>query len=176
MNACWHHRFLGVALLTLAVSACTTGTPLRPTEKMSPQKHAQQVYQILIAREGRSQPRDPRTLSGFPEAPIEVAQQLETLAASRYGKEKEALLELAQALRRLGRYSQVLFRVKADDVIVKYKALARTEAQSAHAGWNTLPIGFYEVWGERKGKVVSTVNEYDILQQKVVIDLVVEQH
>jgi hypothetical protein len=174
MNACPRHRFFGGMLLVLMVSACATGAPLRPIEKMSPQKHAQQIYQILIAREGRSQPRDPRTLSGFPEAPTEVAQQLETLAASRYGKEREALLDLAQALRRLGLYSQVLFRAKADDVTVKYKALARTEAQSAHTGWNNLPIGFYEVWGERKGKVVSAVNEYDILQQKVVIDVVVE--
>jgi len=174
MNACWRHRFFFVMLMVLTIFACATGTSLRPTEKISPQQHAQQIYQMLIAREGRSQPRDPRTLSGFPEAPTEVAQQLETLAASRYGKEREALLELAQALKRLGLFSQVLFRAKADDVIVKYKALARPEVQSAHTGWNNLPIGFYEVWGERRGKVVSAVNEYDILQQKVVIDLVVE--
>jgi len=128
---------------------------------------------MLLAREGHSQQRDPRTLSGFPEAPTEVAQQLEALAASRQGKEREALLELAQALRRTGLYSQVMFRAKPDDIVVKYKALARTEAQAAHAGWNNLPIGFYEVWAERKGKAVSEANEYDIIQRKLVIDLII---
>jgi hypothetical protein len=174
MNTCRQLRSLCAVLVALSVSARATGVQLRPTEKLSPRAHAQRIYEVLLAREGRSQPRDPRTLSGFPEAPTEVAQQLEALAASKHGQEREALLELAQALRRLGLYSQVLFRAKPDDVIVKYKALARADAQTAHAGWNNLPIGFYEVWAERNGKPVSEANKYDILQRKIVIDLAIK--
>src|SRR6185295_13975978 len=115
MNARWLRRIPLAVLLSLAVTAWATGVQLKPTEKMSPQTHAQRIYLMLLAREGRSQPRDPRTLAGFPEAPTEVAQQLEALAASKQGKEREALLELAQALRRTGLYSQVLFRAKTDE-------------------------------------------------------------
>lgn len=170
MNAYWLLRSLCSVLVALSVFAMQ----LKPAEKMSPHTHAQKIYQVLVERKGRSQPRDPRTLSGFPEAPTEVAQQLEALAASKQGEERDALLELAQALRRTGLYCQVLFRAKPGDVIVKYKALARTDAQTAHAGWNNLPIGLYEVWAERNGKAVSEANEYDILQRKIVIDLVIK--
>lgn len=159
-----------LVLLVFSVFAFATGAKLKPTEKISPRTHAQQIYEDLLAREGR-QPRDPLTLSGFPEAPTEVAQQLEALAASKGGQEREALLELARALRKLGLYSQVRFRTKPEDVIVKYKALARADAQTAHAGWNNLPIGFYEVWAERNGKTVSETNRYDIIQRKIVIVL-----
>ncbi len=169
MNVNWRQRFFCLALV-LAL-ACATTPQLRPVERMSPQTHAQRVYETLLAREGHSPPRDPRTLAGFPEAPTEVAQQLEALARSKQGKEREALLELAQALRRTGLYSRVMFRVQANDIVVKYKALARTDAQAAHAGWNDLPIGFYEVWAERKGAAVSETNSYDIIQREVIIDV-----
>ena len=141
---------------------------------MSPRSHAQRIYEMLLAREGHSPSRDPRTLAGFPEAPTEVARQLEALAASKQGKEREALLELAQALRRTGLYSRVMFRARAKDIIIKYKALARADAQAAHTGWNSLPIGFYEVWAERRGTVASVTNTYDIIQKEVIIDVTVK--
>lgn len=50
---------------------------------------------------------------------------------------------------------QPILRARANAIVVKYKAVARTDAQAAHAGWNDLPISFYEVWAERKGKAVS---------------------
>ena len=172
MNACWQRRFFCLALVS--VLSCAMTHKLRPVEKMSPRAHAQRIYEMLLAREGHSPPRDPRTLAGFPEAPTEVAQQLEALAASKQGKEREALLELAQALRRTGLYSRVMFRAKANDIVIKYKALARTDAQAAHAGWNDLPIGFYEVWAEQKGKVASETNTYDIIQREVIINVTVK--
>lgn len=173
MNACWQNRFSCLALVS--VLTCAAAPKLRPVEKMTPQGHAQRIYELLLAREGRSPQRDPRTLAGFPEAPTEVAKQLEALAASKQGKERDALLELAQALRRTGLYSRVMFRVKTKDIVIKYKAMARTNAQTAHAGWNNLPIGFYEVWAERKGEVASEMNAYDILQKEVVIDVTVNK-
>jgi hypothetical protein len=126
---------------------------------------------MLLAREGRSPSRDPRTLSGFPEAPIEVAQQLEALAASKSGKERNVLLELAQALRRTGLYSRVLFRARHEDITVKYRPIAIADASTAHAGWNELPIGSYHVWAERKGTIVSSVNEYDLIQREIIISV-----
>jgi hypothetical protein len=173
VNTCWQCRVLCLSLVSLSIFGCVMDAQLKPVERMSPRTHAERIYELLLAREGHSPQRDPRTLSGFPEAPTEVAQQLEALAASKQGKEREALLELAQALRRTGLYSQVMFRAKPNDIVVKYKALARTETQAAHAGWNNLPIGFYEVWAERQGKAVSKVNEYDVIQRKLVIDLTI---
>lgn len=171
MNACWQRRFSCLALVL--VLTCAATPKLRPVEKMSPQAHAQRIYEMLLAREGHSPPRDPRTLAGFPEAPTEVAQQLEALAASKQGKERDALLELAQALRRTGLYSRVMFKAKAKDIVIKYKALARVDAQTAHTGWNDLPIGFYEVWAERRGNAASETNAYDIIQREVIIDVAV---
>lgn len=164
----FHQRRLLYLVLT-SVLACAAAPQLRPAEKISPRSHALRVYEMLLERKGQVPPRDPRVLAGFPEAPIEVAQQLEALAASKQGEEREELLELAQALTRTGMYSRVMFKTKADDIVVKYKAIARSDAQAAHAGWNDLPIGFYEVWAERKGKAASERNSYDIIQRKVVI-------
>ena len=167
MDSCLQRR---LSYLVLVLALASAATPqLWPLEKASPRAHAQRVYEMLLARMGHPLPRDPRTLSGFPEAPTEVAQQLEALAASKQGEEREALLELAQALTRTGLYSRVMFKSKPNDIVVKYKAIARSDAQAAHAGWNDLPIGFYEVWAERKGKAASERNSYDIIQKKVVI-------
>ena len=173
MNACRQRRFYCIAVAFIL--GCAAAPKLKPVEKMSPQTHAERIYEMLLAREGRSPQRDPRTLSGFPEAPIEVAQQLEALAASERGKDREVLLELAKALRRIGLYSRVMFRTKAKGIVIKYKALARVDAQTAHQGWNDLPIGFYEVWAERKGKMASEVNAYDIIQRQITIDVTVNE-
>lgn len=175
MNACWKKRRL-YCLGLVSVLACAATPQLRPVEKISPRTHAQRVYEMLLARKSHSPPRDPRTLAGFPEAPTEVAEQLKALAASKQGSEREALLELAQALTRTGMYSRVMFKTKANDIVVKYKAVARSDAQAAHAGWNDLPIGFYEVWAERKGKAVSEKNSYDIIQRKIIINVGVSIH
>ena len=169
VNACCQLRIY--CLVLVSVFSCAATSQLSPVEKMSPRTHAQRVYEMLLARKGHSTSRDPRTLAGFPEAPTEVAQQLEALAASKQGSEREALLELAQALTRTGLYSRVMFKTKPNDIIVKYKAIARSDAQAAHAGWNDLPIGFYEVWAERKGKAASERNSYDIIQRKVIINV-----
>jgi hypothetical protein len=171
LDASRQSRRLCLLTTLLLLFGCATAQELKPIEKTLPQARAQSIYEMLLAREGRTPSRDPRTLAGFPEAPTEVAQQLEALAASKRGQERDALLELAKALRRTGLYSRVLFRVKHEDTIVKYRPIALADASTAHAGWNELPIGSYHVWAERRGIIASAVNEYDVIQREIIISV-----
>jgi hypothetical protein len=160
-------------LLALApfVLSCASGVAIAPVKSSLPRSRAQRIYERLLAREGRSERRDPQTLAGFPEAPLDVARQLEVLAGSRRGREREALLELAKALKKTGLYSKVTFRTRPSGAIVKYKPIALNEAKTAHAGSNVIPIGLYEVWMEREGSAISVIDEYEFIEKEIVINL-----
>ena len=155
-------------LLTLD-QGCTAAIRTGPVPETHPRERAHRIYEALLARGGSATQRDPGTLAGFPEAPTPVARQLRALAAAEPDRDQEPLSALHAALQGTGYYSRVRFTTRPDGGTIKYRPIATTDAKTAHAGWNALPIGFYLVWSERNGTPSSPTNEYEIIARQIEI-------
>lgn len=163
----WRHLILAPLML-----GCATSLELKPVEQTSPREQAERIYEALLSRDGRAPLREPGTLAGFADAPLKIVRQLEALAASKRGQERPALVELADVMPSTGLYCKVRFETQPKGLQIKYRPIARSEAAAAHAGWNVLPVGLYEVWAERDGRVASEVKAYEVIRREILIVLV----
>jgi hypothetical protein len=162
---------LAPLLLGALLAACASTVELQPVAQTAPREQAQRIYEALLERDGRRPRRGAGTLSGFAEAPLQTVRELKALAASSGDQEGTARVKLAAAMASTGLYSKVRFENRPQDVAVRFRLIGKSDARSAHQGWNFLPVGLYEIWGERGGERVSEPREYEVIQTEIVIVL-----
>ena len=156
-------------LLSAVAGGCASTVELQPIVQSAPREQAERIYAALLRREGLAPRRRDETLSGYAEAPDQIVRELEALAASSRDQEHLARVNLAAAMASTELYSKVRFENRPRDLAVRYRLMGRSEANAAHPGWNLLPVGLYESWGELNGKRVSEARAYEVLLIEVVL-------
>lgn len=158
-------------LVAVLAVGCATAVALQPAPQTTPRDQAQRIYETLLRRDGRAFRRGADTLSGFPEAPQQMVRELEALAGSSGDQQRTARVKLAAAMANTGLYSKVQFTARPQDVLALFRLIGKDGARAAQPGWNYLPIGIYEIWGERRGRKICEPREYEVLQREIVIVL-----
>ncbi len=158
-------------LVAALATGCATSVELQPAPQTAPGDQAQRIYRALLRRDGRAPRRGADTLSGFAEAPHQMVRELEALAASSGDQQRGARVKLAEAMASTGLYSKVRFATRSLHIVALFRLIGKDEAKAAGPGWNYLPVGVYEIWGERSGRKVCEPREYEVLQKEVLIVL-----